>query len=427
MTQSVRFALRSAFLLLISLALAAWMGMDCAGFPQLGLPGTSQNGQTADFPKTAVWTRRTINGDAAVRPVAVRTADFDGDDLLDVAVGYAGLDDVRPGVFIHFQTDVDNFTPVLVVQDAALDGLSSIAVADLNADDLLDIVAATAARLYLMFSPADPRQSADWTTFTVENSEGDGIGPWMEVALGDIDGAAGQDLVACGQTSGRLSWFASPSANPTSGAGWIRVDIDAATRAGAEAVALLDVDENDRMDVISTASDESAARVAGYSNPADPLVDPWNKLAIGNLPNAARVHVADLNLDGREDVVATNPVGRQIGWYLRPADPAAAWSGYLITQYTAATPVDIGIVDVDGNGQPDLIAATRQPGSLRWFTPTGPVTDVWTENNLRDLTEDVARLATGDFDGDGRIDVAATLLAADSMQDSVAWFENPEP
>jgi hypothetical protein len=46
---------------------------------------------------------------------------------------------------------------------------------------------------------------------------------------------------------------------------------------------------------------------------------------------------------------------------------------------------------------------------------------------LRDLNENLGRIALADIDADNRPDVIAPLLASTSDQDSIAWLENPEP
>ncbi|MFQ5430307.1 MAG: FG-GAP repeat domain-containing protein, partial [Phycisphaerae bacterium] len=140
-----------------------------------------------------------------------------------------------------------------------------------------------------------------------------------------------------------------------------------------------------------------------------------------------RLAIGDLDGDNDTDLVVTDPTGRRVGGYVRPLNPTTAWSGFLIGQYASATPTDVRVADVDGNGQLDVVVATRQPGSLRWFTPIGAKTDVWTENNLRDLSEAAGRIALGLVNPGSRIDVVAPLIAADVNADTVAWFENPEP
>jgi hypothetical protein len=394
------------------------------------------------FPKTVAWTQRTVDSAANIRPTAVVVADFDGDGLVDIVAGYPGTDTVTAAVFIFFQTDVDNFTGVLLAGHTDLTGLAALAVADLDADGRGDVVAACDGRLVYLHSPTDPREAAGWAISVIDQSVGDSpdeatdgggrespvgvITQWNDVAVGDIDGLNGPDIVACNADHGRLSWFQSP-ASPTSGAGWVRIDIDTKARANAASVALGNIAGGaGRIDIYSTAPGESTARVAWYQNPADPVNDAWTQTVIGNLPAATRMAIGDLNADGREDVVVTNPPGRQIGWYIRPTDPTTAWSGYLITQYTTDIPTDVQVADIDGDNQLDVVVAAEQAGSLRWFTPIGVQTLQWGENNLRDLNEAVGRIALGDIDNDGRPDVVAPLQAATTDQDSIAWFENPE-
>ncbi|MCB9852313.1 MAG: VCBS repeat-containing protein [Phycisphaerales bacterium] len=388
-------------------------------------PGTPGSG----FPKSTAWTQKPINNNAGVTPNALTIADFDGDGTSDVAVAYAGADPTPASYVIFFRAADNTFTTVSLLGTVADVPIgAAIKAADMNNDTRPDLIVATDQGILYILSPADPRVGADWQGFIISGSGMDsGIGPWRDVAIGDIDGAAGPDIVAAGGTVGRLCWFRSPAADTNSGSGWARIDIDTTTRTDARSVALIDLTNDSRLDIVSTAPGETENRVAWYGNPANPSTDAWPKVPIGNLPAAGKLAIGDLNVDGRADVVAVNRPGRQIGWYIRPADPTQAWSGFQVTQYNAATPIDLAVADIDGNSQPDLVVATQQPGSLRWFTPVGVQTNVWTENQLRDLNEDVAAIATGDFDADSRPDVTALLIGATAADDSVAWFENPEP
>jgi hypothetical protein len=403
-------------MVLVALAVGA-SGLTCLG-------GTGGSG----YPKTAAWVRRTINTGAHAGPSVVAVADFDGDSMLDVAVGYPGAAPVVAAVFIFFQDTTESFTAVELASSADLEGVAALAIADLNNDGSLDIVAACNGRLVFLNSPAAPRTEA-WTQSTIAESSGTGLGQWTDVAIGAIDAANGPDIVACNsEAPGRVSWFASPSASIANGAGWTRTDVDMAMRSGASSVALADFNADGRQDVVSTATGESADRIAWYANPTDPVNDAWTKHAIGNLTSATRMVVADINADGRSDVVGLNGPGRQIGWYQRPTDATTAWTGYLLTMYTTATPVDVKAADVDGDGQIDIVVATNSGGTLRWFVPFPGMTQTaqWLENNLIDVAETIGRIALGDIDGDGRPDVIAPLLGATTAADSVVWLENPE-
>lgn len=389
--------------------------------------GTGTGG--TGFPKSTAWTQQVIDDSAGVTPAAVTIADFDADGVDDVAVAYAGVD-TTPARFVIFYRSSDNmFTAVpLLGTSESIPVTTEIVAADMNGDSRLDLVAATDEGILYLVSPADPRTGGDWTGFILANSGTDtSIGTWRSVAVGDIDGANGPDIVAAGGMVGRVSWFRSPAADVSGGDGWTRVDIDTTTRTDARSVALLDLSGDDRLDVVSTAPGENSDRLAWYQNPADPANDTWTKFAIGNLAAAGKLAIGDLDVDGLEDVIAINRPGRQVGWYKRPADATQAWMGFQIAQYDSASPVDMLVTDVDGNSQPDLVVATEQPGSLRWFTPVSVQTDIWTENNLVDLNETVTGIAAADFDADGRPDVTALLLAADASGDNISWFENPEP
>lgn len=409
-------------------------GLFCAAMgPMLGL--TCIDTGPRQYGKTTTWQRRTIDGAvSAVRPSAVLVQDFDSDSKLDVLVAYQGENLILPGVFIFFQDAVDSFTPVSISSGADLTGVAAVATGDLDADGRSDVVAACNGRLVYLHSPTTPRLASGWTSSTIDQSALTGTGQWTDVAVADIDNQNGLDLVACNKTSNWLSWFVNPN-NAASGTGWTRVQIDSTTRSAAEAVAVGQISGGaSKIDIFSTASSESTARAAWYRNPTTPATDAWTKFTIGNLTAISRFAIGDLNVDGREDMVVVNGPGRIVGWYLRPASVASAWTGYKLTDYTNTNagpprPIDVKIADVDGDSQPDVIVATEQMGTLRWFVPVGAQTNYWGENNIADMqtNEDVVRIATGDIDNDGRPDVVATLRGATSASDSVAWFENPEP
>lgn len=389
--------------------------------------GTCVNvGDGTGFPRTTPWAAVTIDQGENVRPSVVLVEDLDRDTRDDVIVGYAGVSPATPGVTLFFREADDTLTAVTLSTDAILSGLEALATGDLDGDDAIDVVASCDGRLVYLHSGANPREASGWTASVIEDSSGQDLGQWQDVAIGDIDGLNGPDIVAACENAGRVAWFVSPADDVPDGAGWTRVDIDATTRSDARGVALADLDGDGRMDVVSTAAGEDDDRICWYRTPADPATQAWTKFPIGNLPGSDRMILADLDADGRSDVIVLNPGGRQAAWYQRPADATTAWTGFLIAEYETATPVDLRATDVDGNGQVDVIVATRQPGSLRWFTPLGATSDLWTENIVADPAADVDRFAVAEFTGDERRDIVAPLIADTTDGDRIERFENPE-
>lgn len=377
-----------------------------------------------EFPKATEWASATINNDAGPRPAVVAVADFDGDGRLDVVAGYQGGGGVDPFVSIFFQLNPVTFTAVQIASGVLLDGVSALAVADVDGDGHLDVIAACNGRLFFLQSPADPTDGGGWSGDTVAESSGADFNQWTDVLVADIDALNGVDIVACNEDVGRLSFFAAPVAI-AGGAGWTRVDIDAATRMGSAAVAAQDVNGDGRIDLFSSAPGEATSRVAWYENPGGDATGAWTRHTIGNFPGT-RVVLGDLDQDTDMDLVLIDPVNNQIGWYGRPVDPGNVWNGFLLAQFISNTPVDVKVADVDGNGQNDVIVPTETSGTLRWFTPVGGATLQWVENNLIDLIDSPGPIAVGLIDDDARPDVVAPLRATDPADDQVAWFRNPE-
>src|SRR5262249_15724831 len=242
--------------------------------------------------------------------------------------------------------------------------------------------------------------------------------------LAQIDNQFGPDIIAANDTPGQVSVFFSPQPlggpNNITGNGWTRFDIDSTTRAGAWGLVIDDVNADGLLDVISSAPGEANARIAWYQNPGGAATGTWQKCPIGNSP-VTKVAEGDLTQSGPQDVVGMNPQppsapnandGIQIVWYQKPADPTTAWTGYVLAQFLTNTPVDIAVADVEANGRLDVIAATNNSATLRWFSPRNDPTQTWVENNLADLSQTPQSIAMSDLSLDARPDVVVSLQSA---------------
>ena len=104
----------------------------------------------------------------------------------------------------------------------------------------------------------------------------------------------------------------------------------------------------------------------------------WKKHHIGSLPCAFEAVGADLNGNGNVEVVASAwAKGDRLVWFEHQGDPTGPWKMHPIRENWPAANQPI-IADLDGDGRPDIIA-TADDGSrrveganeLRWWRNEG--------------------------------------------------------
>jgi hypothetical protein len=142
---------------------------------------------------------------------------------------------------------------------------------------------------------------------------------------------------------------------------------DAVDEAG---VAVADLDSDGKMDVISVAKGgRQLIWLQATSNRT------WNShLLGGGLRWFDRVAIADINVDGRSDIVYTEETqdwdfNARLGWLEAPDDPQNdRWTNHVVAVLRSINSLDV--FDVDGNGRVDLII--------------GEHTDMWPNRVARD-------------------------------------------
>ncbi len=186
----------------------------------------------------------------------------------------------------------------------------------------------------------------------------------------------------------------------------------------------VDLDGDGDLDLIALYDFE----VGWYRNagPADGF-EPLAGLAV-SWPELDRISVADLDLDGDPDLLAS---GSGIGWYENLGGGVLAPNAILIA---AEREVLTDVADVDGDGDPDLLTRTTQPSSARiafgWrenldgLGSFGPPSEVYSVSlGMQGDLESSAFLA--DLDGDSDSDVlVATNICPIGCSYALGWYVN---
>jgi thiamine biosynthesis lipoprotein len=314
-----------------------------------------------------------------------------------------------------------------------------LAAADLDGDGHLDLTSAD-------ISGKPPHSTLYWY-------RNDGFGHferhiihqqepgWFERhAVADLNADGRPDVAIVNNRDGQLLWFANPKEAPTGA--WRRhvVSTDAPR---AYDVALADLDGDGDAD--AAVSGYASGLILWFKNPgAKGHASPWPRAVIDQkMPEARTIRAGDFNGDGRPDLLAASvgaenvPAdvldvshhGSSIVWYENPGEGQADWTKRVIDAQSRA-PIHGQPVDLDGDGDLDVVMALGMRAALApaekhevaWFENLGRPGKggEWKKHHIAPLPY-AFEAVSGDLDGDGDIDVAATAWA---MGDRLVWFEN---
>jgi hypothetical protein len=264
------------------------------------------------------------------------------------------------------------------------------------------------------YRPAVEALEPRWTptvTFSSQQTFSAGTMP-VAVAIGDFNGDGRPDLVVANRSDNTVSVFVNTT-GPGAGGADFAAQQTFATGSQPFAVAVGDFNGDGRLDLAVANIGDSTVSVLLNTTPAGSATLSFGTqqtFAVGpNQPFA--VAVADVNGDGRPDLAVTN-FGSNTVSVLLNTTPAGAGSVSFAAQQTFATsnfPHGVAVADVNGDGRPDLVVANSSDNSVGVLlntTPAGSGTVSFAAKQTFAVGTAPFGVAVGDFNGDGRPDVA---------------------
>jgi hypothetical protein len=289
------------------------------------------------------------------------------------------------------------------------DGPQSVYVADMDGDGRVDVLSASREDDLIAWYRNDGGSPVVWTPFNITTSA-DGA---VSVHAADLDGDGRLDVLSASRGDNKVAWYKNGGGTPVV---WIPHNISTIT-VGAVAAYPADVDGDGRLDVLSAGMDGN--RILWFKNGGGiPVV--WTPFNItSSIVSPTFVYAADMDGDGRLDVLSASRDGASIAWHKNGAGNPMVWTSYNIST-TAPYALSVNAADLDGDGRLDVLSASYTDDKIAWYKNGGGSPMVWTQYNISTTADGAHSVHAVDVDGDGRVDV----LSAAYNGNTVAWYKN---
>lgn len=346
-----------------------------------------------------------------VRTFGLAFHDVDGDADLDIASGpylYRNPGSPMTGTW---------------TRSTAAPGMHLFLSLDIDGDDRADLLALQdnpgQDRIDLSWIEANDEAATSWAaSVNIGNVPGsDHAEGFQGYRIADILSGARPEIVISSLQG--IYYFSIPT-NPVAG-NWPRTFVTA--NDSDEGIAVVNVDADVHPDIIFTSGGDKSVRWA--KNPGNDTGN-WTVYVIGAFPEADwpdRCESADLNGDGRADIIVTEENGggspdALAFWWEQPATSPtnANWTRHLITTRYTMNSLDVADLDMDGDS--DLVIAEhRGSKTISAFENDG--NGNFSEHPFSTGRESHLGGRLADLDGDGDLD--AVSIAYDDFTSLHVW------
>ena len=354
----------------------------------------------------------------------VRLADVNGDGLLDITTGWEEGGVVRVYLNPGPKRAKERWPAVTVgkvrsVEDAVF--------ADLDADGATDVVSCCEGRTRTVFVHWAPKNGLDpsaWRTEAFPALQGKAM--WMFALPLQVDGKNGIDLVVGAKGGGaRIGWLEAP-ANPRNLADWKWHPLYDA--GWIMSLIALDLDGDGDLDILASDRKGRNRGCLWLENPGPGETSDWKEHRIGKGDREVMfITTCDLDRDGLGDVLAATR-GYELVLYRRTAAKPPAWEAHVIKlPPNTGTGKAVAVADINLDGKHDIVFTcehARGKSGVVWLSyRRSPLEPDWEPHEISGPKGTKYDLVVPiDLDADGDLDV---LTCEEAENLGVIWYENP--
>ncbi len=150
-----------------------------------------------------------------------------------------------------------------------------------------------------------------------------------------------------------------------------------------------------------------------------PVASPGRVSLPGEADGAIKVYAADIDLDGDTDVLGSSYYGNELLLFVNDGGSPPSWERQVIDG-ELAEPLAVSVVDLDGDGLPDILGGSAAGAEVVWWRNLGGSPPAWSRWTIDDDVPGAHDVAGADLDGDGDVDV----IAVSFEDDEIMWWRN---
>ncbi len=376
-------------------------------------------------PAEKPWAFHTIDPSTQSRRGAdgIRLADANGDGLIDTVTGWEQGNAIRvclnPGV-----KKVRQVWPSVTVGEV-MQAEDAVFV-DLDGDGALDVVSSCEGSTQKMYAHWAPRDADDYLDVTAWKTEvipaTEDKSKWMYALPMDVDGKRGVDLVVGSKSpNGMIGLLLSPGIGSAARdlSRWKLVKLyEAGWIMNTEAH---DMDGDGDLDIVTVDRKGDRSGILWLENPGarrTAIAEAWREHRIGPVGyEPLFMDIADLDSDGTLDVVTSTRNG-VIKWMRRDKVQSNDWQTRDIPNpFGVHSGKSVRVADINLDGRLDLVHTTNT--NVREQDKT-KVAAAWMSYGPGGAKYDLIQLV--DLDHDGDLDL---MCCEENAQLGVFWYENP--
>jgi hypothetical protein len=313
--------------------------------------------------------------------------------------------------------------------DDSLAGADGVRLLDVNGDGLMDIATGweegDKTRVYL--HPGYEKAKSKWPAVTVGES------PSVEDAVFvDLDRDGGVDVVSSceGKTRRVLVHWAPRDTSDYLDPDLWQTEVITTTQNQTQWMFALpmQIDGQYGSDLIvgSKGRDGVVGWLQAPANARD--LNAWRFHKLYTAGWIMSLMPVDMDMDGDEDVVVSDRKGtnRGVFWLENPGKKSAgqAWTKHRIGA-NGREVMFLDVADLDGDDYKDVVVAVK-PDEVHWFQHPGDLSKKWQSHKIQvqlpDSTGTAKAVRVGDIDQDGRVDIVYSCERARSPKHGVAWL-----